>query len=83
MRTWSGKKWSRAFCLLSCCLLLAGSVACNQSEHLGDVTGKDENPLSKVYKFTSDTSYYFSTSHEGKFVAHTDYLYNRIWKMSP
>lgn len=69
------KKWILAFCLLSCCLLLAGSVACNQSEQQGDTGGKNENPLFRVYKFTSDTSHYFSTSHEGKFVTHTDYLY--------
>ena len=74
-RTRPNKKWSLAFCLLFCCLLLAGSVACNQSEPLGDTADKDQNPSSRIYKFTSDTSYYFSTSHEGKFIAHTDYLY--------
>ena len=28
-----------------------------------------------VHKFTADTSYYFSTRHEGKFVANTDFLF--------
>jgi len=75
MRTRSSKKWSLAFYLLSCCLLLAGSVACTQTEPPGDDTNRNEQPISKIFKFTSDTSYYFFTSHEGKFVAHTDYLH--------
>lgn len=68
-------RWSLAGYLLSCCILLAVSFACTQSEPLGADTDKDVGSILKVYKFTSDTSYYFSTSHEGKFVSNTDYLY--------
>ena len=82
MQTRFNKKRTLGLCFLSCCLLLVASIACSQSDPQEDKGGKleqslskDEQPLSRVYKFTSDTSYYFSTSHEGKFVTRTDYLY--------
>jgi hypothetical protein len=54
------------------------NFACSPSERATSETKAtvvEGKPSSMVYKFTSDTSYYFSTSHEGKFVANTDYLY--------
>jgi uncharacterized protein DUF3485 len=66
-------KWARALCLLSCCLLTGLGLACSPADNQGEVSSNAS--LFKVYKFTSDTSHYFSTSHEGKFVSNTDYLH--------
>ncbi|MDH3256802.1 MAG: EpsI family protein, partial [Nitrospinota bacterium] len=59
----------------SCFLILVLSAGCSPSDDTEDGTPKADSSLSRIYKFTSDTSHYFSTSHEGKFVSNTDYLY--------
>jgi len=59
-------------------IFLFTNFACSPSERTtreAKETVVNGKVSSIVYKFTSDTSYYFSTSHEGKFVANTDYLY--------
>ena len=69
-------KWARALCVWSCCVLTGLGLACSPDNNSPDeVSGNDNTSLSRVYKFTSDTSHYFSTSHEGKFVSNTNYLY--------
>jgi len=68
-------KWARALCVWSCCVLTGLGLACAPDDHPGEVSNSDNTSLSRTYKFTSDTSYYFSTSHEGKFVSNTNYLY--------
>jgi Protein of unknown function (DUF3485) len=68
-------KWVRALCLWSCCVLTGLGLACSPADNQDEVSNQDKTSLSKVYKFTSDTSHYFSTSHEGKFVSNTNYLY--------
>ncbi len=75
---------SRLFLYLwSCCLLFATGAGCSQCNSTGDGAHKADSSISKVYKFTSDTSHYFSTSHEGKFVSNTDYLYKPNLKNIP
>ena len=59
----------------SCSLLFILGAGCSPSEDTGDGAYKADSSISRIYKFTSDTSHYFSTSHEGKFVSNTDYLY--------
>lgn len=69
-------KWVRALCVWSCCVLTGLGLACSPDKSPDEVSSnKDETSLSRIYKFTSDTSHYFSTSHEGKFVSNTNYLY--------
>ncbi len=62
------------FCLFG----LVALFGCSESNPTSKAIKYDKKvkPVSSdfVYKFTSDTSFYFSTSHEGKFVANTDYL---------
>lgn len=66
----------RALCVWSCCVLTGLGLACSPDKSPDEVSSnKDETSLSRIYKFTSDTSHYFSTSHEGKFVSNTNYLY--------
>ncbi len=77
------RKGSRAFCLWSCAVLAIFGIACSAPQNQEEGAGKDNNSLSRVYKFTSDTSHYFSTSHEGKFVSNTDYLYKPNLKNIP
>ena len=69
--------------LWSYCLLFIMGVGCNPSDNTQDGPPKADPSISKVYKFTSDTSHYFSTSHEGKFVSNTDYLYKPNLKNIP
>ena len=66
-------KWARALCLWSCCVVTGLGLACSPADNEDEVSSKDKTSLFKVYKFTSDTSHYFSTSHEGKFVSNTNY----------
>lgn len=68
-------KWVSALCLGSCAVLAAMGIAYSEPQSQAEGAGKDNHSLSRVYKFTSDTSHYFSTSHEGKFVSNTNYLY--------
>ncbi len=77
LQTRIGLNWkcARALCLWSCCVLTGLGLACSSADNQDEVSSKDKTSLSRVYKFTSDTSHYFSTSHEGKFVSNTDYLY--------
>ena len=58
-----------------CYLLITLGAGCSPSEDSADDSHKADSSLSRMYKFTSDTNHYFSTSHEGKFVSNTDYLY--------
>ncbi len=69
-------KWVRAVGLLFFCVLTGLGLACSPDKNQDEVSGKsDKTSHSKIYKFTSDTSHYFSTSHEGKFVSNTNYLH--------
>jgi len=68
-------KWARVLCLWFCCALTGLGLACSPADNQDKVLSEDKASLSRVYKFTSDTSHYFSTSHEGKFVSNTNYLY--------
>ena len=68
-------KWTRALCVWSCCVFTVLGLACSPDDVSNETSSKDETSLSIIYKFTSDTSHYFSTSHEGKFVSNTNYLY--------
>ncbi len=69
-------KWVRALCVWSCCVLTGLGLGCSPDNNSPDeVSSKDNTSLSRIYKFTSDTSHYFSTSHEGKFISNTNYLY--------
>ena len=76
-------KWARALCLWFCCALTGLGLACSPADNQDKVLSEDKTSLSRVYKFTSDTSHYFSTSHEGKFVSNTDYLYKPNLKNIP
>ncbi len=76
-------KWARVLCLWSCCVLTGLGLACSPDDHPDEVSGGANTSLSKIYKFTSDTSHYFSTSHEGKFVSNTNYLYKPNLKNLP
>ena len=67
-------KWTRALCVWFCCIFTGLGFACSPDTP-GETSNKDGASLSRIYKFTSDTSHYFSTSHEGKFVSNTNYLY--------
>ena len=68
-------KWTRALGAGFFCILMGLGLACSPDEASTDSSSKNGTSLSKIYKFTSDTSHYFSTSHEGKFVSNTNYLY--------
>ena len=68
-------KWTRALCVWFCCVLTGLGLACSPDKNSDEASSKDDTSLSRIYKFTSDTSHYFSTSHEGKFVSNTNYLY--------
>jgi hypothetical protein len=59
----------------SCYILTGLSLACSPNNNQDKGANPDVASLSSIYKFTSDTSHYFSTSHEGKFVSNTNYLY--------
>ncbi len=59
--------------LLGCIFLLA-VWGCGVSEQKNAATAPAAAEVSRIYKFTSDTSHYYSTSHEGKFVASSDLL---------
>ena len=74
-RTGLNWKWARAICVWSCCILTGLGLACSPDNNPDEISSKDKTSLSRIYKFTSDTSHYFSTSHEGKFVSNTNYLY--------
>ena len=74
-RTGLDWKWVRALCLWFCYALTGLGLACSPADNQDEVSIQEKTSLSKVYKFTSDTSHYFSTSHEGKFVSNTNYLY--------
>jgi len=68
-------RWISFFVIV---MFLAAVVVFMYARHgsLRFTTGTDSGGVSdKTYKFTSDTSYYFFTTHEGKFVANTDYMY--------
>jgi hypothetical protein len=69
------RKGVLTFCLWFCAVLATFGSAYSAPQNQEEGAGKDNNSLSRVYKFTSDTSHYFSTSHEGKFVSNTNYLY--------
>ena len=75
--------WARALCLWFCCALTGLGLACSADDNPDEVSSKDKTSLSRIYKFTSDTSHYFSTSHEGKFVSNTNYLYKPNLKNIP
>ena len=70
-------------CLWSCCILTGLGLACSPADNQDEISSKDKTSLSRIYKFTSDTSHYFPTSHEGKFVSNTDYLYKPNLKNLP
>jgi len=74
-RTGLNWKWARAICVWSCYILTGLGLACSPDNNPDEISSKDKTSLSRIYKFTSDTSHYFSTSHEGKFVSNTNYLY--------
>ena len=76
-------KWARALFLWSCWVLTGLVLACSPDNSPNEVSSKDKTSLSRIYKFTSDTSHYFSTSHEGKFVSNTNYLYEPNLKNIP
>ena len=76
-------KWARMLCLWSCYILTGLGLACSPADNQDEISSKDKTSLSRIYKFTSDTSYYFPTSHEGKFVSNTDYLYKPNLKNLP
>ena len=67
--------WARALGLWSCCVLTGLGLACSPDDNPDKAGGQENSSLSRIYKFTSDTSHYFTTSHEGKFVSNTNYLY--------
>jgi len=83
MRSGSDRKSTRALGLWWCCVFAAVGFACSSPDNPDMPTGRDAHSSSRVYKFTSDTSHYFSTSHEGKFVSNTDYLYKPNLKNIP
>ncbi len=61
--------------LLFCVITLFGCTESNPTAKPESIKKNVKQVSSDfVYKFTSDTSFYFSTSHEGKFVSNTDYL---------
>ena len=69
------RRWLRSVCLWFCCVFTGLGLACSPDDSSNSASRKDETSLSRIYKFTTDTSHYFSTSHEGKFVSNTNYLY--------
>ncbi len=73
----SGPDWkgARAPGLWLCCVFAALGFAWSSADDPDVTPVRDAHSSSRVYKFTSDTSHYFSTSHEGKFVSNTNYLY--------
>jgi len=73
----SGPDWkgARATGLWLCCVFAALGFAWSSADDPDVTPVRDAHSSSRVYKFTSDTSHYFSTSHEGKFVSNTNYLY--------
>ena len=76
-------KWARVLSVWCCCVLTGLGLACSPEETPETVSGKKGSSITRVYKFTSDTSHYFSTSHEGKFVSNTNYLYKPNLKNLP
>lgn len=75
MRSEPDRKATRTLGLWLCCVFAAVGFACSSPDNPDMPMGRDAHSSSRVYKFTSDTSYYFFTSHEGKFVSNTNYLY--------
>ena len=69
------RKWTHTLCVLTFCILMGLGLACSPDKNTDEASNKDEASLTRIYKFTSDTSHYFSTSHEGKFISNTNYLY--------
>ena len=68
-------RWARTLGVWFCCVFTGLGIACSPDDSPEAVSSKEGSALSRIYKFTSDTSHYFSTSHEGKFVSNTNYLH--------
>jgi hypothetical protein len=75
--------WVRILCLWFFCVLTGLGLGCTPDRDPEKVPNKESASFSKVYKFTSDTSHYFSTSHEGKFVSNTNYLHKPNLELLP